>query len=246
MTYLLSEQGRQTLLEHLRQQPLLAFDLDGTLAPITEDPAKAALSTRVRSLLSSVARRFPVVVLSGRARRDAWTRLQGIAVREVYGNHGIEPTHASEELRQLVAGWGQRIARWLSTWEGVWLEDKQYSLTVHFRNSPVPELAREAAREAALHLGSVRILPGKLCLNILPSGIAHKGQALVDAQRRFAAGKAVYIGDDETDEDVFAACDLEHVLGVRVGRIPGSRAAYYLHSQSEVEQVLQVVAEHEG
>ena len=246
MRYLLSVRGRQYLHEQLRHQPLLAFDLDGTLAPLADDPEAVALPQQIRSLLGAVARSFPVVIVSGRSRRDVWTRLQGIPLREVYGNHGIEPTHVSEVLRELVAGWAERMARRLSTWEGVWIEDKQYSLTVHFRSSPAPALAQAAAEEAAADLGPVRMLPGKQCLSILPGGTAHKGQALLEAQRRFGAPRAIYIGDDETDEDVFTNCDRNQVLGVRVGRNPGSRAAYFLRSQEEIESVFECIARYEG
>lgn len=242
MRYLLSGSGRRELKRWLQLRPVLGFDLDGTLAPIVRDPQAVVLPPRVRSLLLDVARRFPVIVLSGRAQQDVLHRLDGIPVVEVYGNHGIEPLHASSVLRERVAGWSEIVARRLSTWEGVWVEDKQYSLTIHYRNAPAPDLAAEAARFAAEALGGVRIIAGKCCLNILPAGLADKGKALLHAQRQLDCPTAIYFGDDHTDEDVFAGCDPAAVLGVRVGRELGSRARYYLHWQQEMEAVLDLVA----
>lgn len=238
MKYLLTIRGQEELREHARKHPLLGFDLDGTLAPIVPDPEDVALPPGILLLLRNLARRFPLVVLSGRARRDVFQRLAGVPVREVYGNHGIEPTHASESLRAQISGWSATLRSRLAQWEGVWVEDKQYSLTVHYRHAPRPLRARAAATLAASVLDSARLLPGKSCLNILPLGLAHKGRALREAQHRFGCESAIYFGDDETDEDVFSTCDPQAVLGVRVGRRPASRAAYYLRRQSEMELVL--------
>lgn len=241
MKYLLTIRGRQQLRERALLHPLLGFDLDGTLAPIVPDPGDAKLPAGILVLLRQLARRFPLVVVSGRARKDVFHRLDGVPVREVYGNHGIEPTHASELLRDRISSWSQMLRSRLSEWEGVWVEDKKYSLTVHYRHARWPLRAREAATAAASALESARILAGKACLNILPLGIAHKGRALLDAQHRLGCESAIYFGDDETDEDVFSTCDPEAVLGIRIGRRPTSRAPYYLRRQDEMELALELL-----
>lgn len=241
MTYLLSAGGKQALLARLRQQPILGFDLDGTLAPIVGDPESVSLGPRIRARLLSLAQRLPVVVISGRARGDVQRRFEGIPVCEVYGNHGIEPIHSSGILRDRIAAWSERMSRRLSTWPGVWVEDKRYSLTVHYRESPEPERAAEAARLVAEELGGARLLDGKCCLNVLPAGFADKGRALLHAQQALARSTAIYFGDDETDEDVFAGCNPASVLGVRIGRKPSSRAAYFLRGQGEMEAVLRLL-----
>ena len=51
-----------------------------------------------------------------------------------------------------------------------------------------------------------------------------------------------YIGDEETDETVFALPDAV-TMGVRVGRHDGSRAGFYVHHQAEVEQLLRLLVE---
>ena len=226
MTYLLSAGGKQALAERLRQHPVLGFDLDGTLAPIGSNPEAVSLGPRIRSRLLALARRLPVVVISGRARGDVQRRFIGIPVCEVYGNHGIEPLHSSGILRDRIAAWSERMSRRLSTWPGVWVEDKRFSLTVHYRESPQPQQAAAAARLIAEELGGARLIDGKCCLNVLPSGFADKGRALLHAQQALARATAIYFGDDETDEDVFAGCDPASVLGVRIGRRSRSRRRF--------------------
>jgi trehalose 6-phosphate phosphatase len=46
-----------------------------------------------------------------------------------------------------------------------------------------------------------------------------------------------FVGDDETDEDVFELAD-GLIMGVRVGRQAESRVQYYLKHQSEIEEVI--------
>jgi trehalose-6-phosphatase len=47
----------------------------------------------------------------------------------------------------------------------------------------------------------------------------------------------LYVGDDDNDEDAFAAG--ENVIPVRVGRKRGSKALYYLRSQGEIDTLLE-------
>ncbi|MFO0575863.1 MAG: trehalose-phosphatase [Polyangia bacterium] len=241
MRYLLTGRGQQALCEHLRTQPLIAFDFDGTLAPIAPTPDVVELLPQVRAQLVAVARRMPVIIVSGRGREDAMQRVVGIPVREVYGNHGIEPTHASPELIETVAGWGRTLAARLDGQQGVWIEDKRYSVTIHYRAAPMPGRAQAAAQAAASTLSGVRLIPGKLSINVVPAGAADKGLALLEAQEQQGCATAIYFGDDETDEDVFARCDPERVLGVRIGRQEGSHARFFLRNQAEIEQALQLL-----
>ena len=241
MKYLLTVRGRQRLQEWAGRHPLLGFDLDGTLAPIVADPDSVTIPPTILSSLRDLARCLPVVIVSGRARKDAFQRLAGVPVREVYGNHGIEPNHAAASLLDQVAGWRDLLRERLSSMQGVWVEDKKYSLSVHYRHAPMPAAARSAIEHAAESLVGVRLLHGKRCLNVLPAGLAHKGNALLDAQRRLGCDSAIFFGDDLTDEDVFATCDPELVLGIRIGMQSTSRAAYYLRKQREIAFALQIL-----
>jgi hypothetical protein len=78
MKSLLAPQNLPALRRLARGRVLLAFDFDGTLAPIVADPARAHLRPRTRRLLADVARKYPCVVISGRRRADVVGRLAGI------------------------------------------------------------------------------------------------------------------------------------------------------------------------
>jgi len=105
MKSLLAPQNRPALRRLARGRVLLAFDFDGTLAPIVADPARAHLRPSTRRLLIEVARKYPCVVISGRNRADVASRLTGIPLRRVLGNHGIEPSPALPAARRAVRRW---------------------------------------------------------------------------------------------------------------------------------------------
>jgi trehalose 6-phosphate phosphatase len=88
----------------------------------------------------------------------------------------------------------------------------------------------------------VRLVGGKLVVNLLPAGAPHKGLALEAARERFGCDTALYVGDDETDEDVFALDQPGRLLAIRVGRRRGSAAGYYLRNQREIDRVLRVLS----
>lgn len=238
MRRLLTINGQRALCGHVCASCLIAFDLDGTLAPICDEPAKVQLISSTRALLAQVAARFPCVVISGRARQDVCERLAGIPLREVFGNHGVEPWFASNLDLELLQRWLSCLTRDLHGLPGVHIENKVYSLSIHYRHSPEPRRAQRAIRAATAKLPGVRIVGGKMVCNIAPTGAAHKGTALTVAMRRFDCDRALYVGDDDTDEDVFAFSDPQQVMGVRVGFRRSSQAAYWLHRQTQIDLLL--------
>ena len=82
------------LSEFARSNVLLAFDYDGTLAPLAPTPARARMRARTQDLLVRVSRRYPCVVISGRVLADITQRVKGIPLGYVFGNHGLEPAPA--------------------------------------------------------------------------------------------------------------------------------------------------------
>ena len=90
MRYILSQTSRSILAQLAQERTLCAFDFDGTLAPIVEDPDQAVLSDRTRNLLGRLAALYPCVILSGRARTDLLGRLSGMPLERVFGSHGAE------------------------------------------------------------------------------------------------------------------------------------------------------------
>ncbi len=242
MRYLLARSNREVLEQFACSRMLLALDFDGTLAPIVSDPDRAALRPSTRRLLRRAAERHPCVVISGRARADVLPRVRGTGVAAVIGNHGSEPGPAGGGARRAVRRWKADLLRRLGGLEGVWIEDKGLSLAVHYRRSPARKAARERILAAASRLKGARVLGGRLAINIVPADAPHKGQALERARARFGCDTAVFVGDDETDEDVFALDQPGRLLTIRVGRSRRSVAGYFIRGQIEIDRVLRTLA----
>jgi trehalose 6-phosphate phosphatase len=241
MRNILARTNREILEQLSCSKVLLAFDYDGTLAPIVSDPDRAVMRSTTRHLLSELAKLYPCIVISGRSQRDALRLLRGVGMHEIVGNHGMEPWHANDGLATLVAGWVPLLQERLAGLRGVRVEDKVYSVTVHYRASRERQVARKAILEAATTLGDVRIIGGKLVVNILPKGGPHKGAALLRERQRLNCDTALFVGDDETDEDVFSLDQPGRLLSIRVGLRRSSAAAYYIKSQRQIDELLRAL-----
>ena len=241
MRYVLARANRHLLAGFAGSRMLLALDFDGTLAPIVADPERAAMRPSTRRLLRQVARAYPCVIISGRARADVRRRVRGLGVLEVIGNHGLEPGRATAPALRQVRRWVPLLERSLSRVPGVTVEDKGPSLAVHYRRSPAKRAARARILAAAAGLGEVRLVRGKQVVNILPRGAPHKGLALERVRARLGCKTAVYVGDDETDEDVFALGRSGRLLGIRVRRRRGTAAAAYIRTQAEIDRLLRAL-----
>lgn len=236
--------GRQrALLERFaRPGVLVALDFDGTLAPIVAHRRRARMRVGTRRALARLARLCPVVVISGRARADAARRVAGLGVRAVIGNHGAEPAPRAAALRARVRRWSELLRGRLAGLAGVTLEDKRYSLTVHYRQAHDPRAARRAILAALEGLRGVRLIGGKFVLNLVARTAPDKGRAVERERRRLRCGRVIYVGDDDTDEDVFALATRRTVLAVRVGASRTSRAEYCVREQLEIDELLAAIA----
>ena len=222
-------------------QTLLAFDFDGTLAPIVDDPPKAAMRPLTRSLLARAAALYPCVVISGRALSDVTKRVKGLGLRGVVGNHGVEPWRATTQIHQRVQDWHPLFRKVLEGEAGVEIEDKTYSLAIHFRRSRAKKRVRKLVMRVAADLEDVRVIGGIEVVNIVPADAPHKGIALERERARLRCDTAIYVGDDQTDEDVFALDQPGRLLTVRVGRKAASRADFYLKAQADIDAFLRIL-----
>lgn len=239
MQYLLSRASRGVL-EHLaRDGALCAFDFDGTLAPIVEHPDQAGMRVRTRELLGRLAALYPCIIVSGRARADVLSKLGALKVARVIGNHGAETEGSTRNSRQQVAGWKAALERELSSIPGLWMEDKGISLAVHYRQSPHKAEARRRVLAAARTLPDVRVFGGKLVVNLAPVDAPHKGDALAAAREHVGCKWVLFVGDDENDEDAFALGG--NVVPVSIGRKQRSHARYYLRTQAEIDDLLDLL-----
>lgn len=241
MKNILSRQNRPVLEQFAWSNVLLAFDYDGTLAPITEDPERAFMRPRTRDLLQRVAKRYPCIVISGRAQDDALRKLRGCGVYEVIGNHGLEPRHATKHLLEQVQHWVPVLEPSITGYKGVTIENKLFSIAVHYRRSREKKKARAAILDVARSLEDVRIIGGKMVINLLPAHAPHKGIALERERDRIGCDTAIYLGDDETDEDVFVLDQPGRLLTIRIGARRNSMAHYCIRDQNRVDDVLEIL-----
>jgi trehalose 6-phosphate phosphatase len=241
MKNLLGRAGLATLRRFARRRVLLAFDYDGTLAPIVRDPEAADMRPRTRTLLAEVARRYPCVVVSGRARADVMKKVARLPLRAVLGNHGMEPWPGLAAARGRARRWRARLRATLPPMPGIFLEDKGPSLALHYRRAKAPARARRLVLAAVADLPGARIVGGKMVVNLLPANAPNKGTALLGLRRRLHCAAIIYVGDDDNDEDAFALAGQVPLLGIRVGRSRRSRATCFLPGQPAVDELLSLL-----
>ncbi|MCZ2439149.1 MAG: trehalose-phosphatase [Burkholderiales bacterium] len=246
--HIFSAEGESALAELLTRRALLAFDFDGTLAPIVAQPAQARLSQAVAARLAALAERLPVAVISGRSLADLRRRL-GFSPTYLVGNHGAE--HADDP--EAASAWRAALDPLRAHLErerqslvaaGVGIEDKGLSIALHHRLAP-SEGAALAAIDAALaeRPPGSSVFAGKRVINLVPTGCPDKADALFLLVARSGAETALFAGDDVNDEPVFERAPA-HWLTLRVGRDAASRAHFYLDSPAEMAMLLERMRQH--
>jgi trehalose 6-phosphate phosphatase len=244
MTSVFSEEGRRALCALAGKPVLYAFDFDGTLVPISPDRDSVKISSIVHKSLKELGARAPCAVISGRALADLAPRVDR-AVPHLIGNHGLESPFATPTAlilaEHVCVEWMKRVdtdlAQPLKRY-GIEVENKRYTLTFHYRGAKQPDKACAALVLLLDQLTPVpRLVFGKASVNILYPGQEGKGHAALALMRHLQQTHLFFIGDEDTDEDVFELSE-GLVLGVRVGAHETSRAGYFIHYQEEIEEVL--------
>jgi trehalose 6-phosphate phosphatase len=241
MRSILSDEARCLLEELASRHALLAFDFDGTLAPIVADRDAAQLRPETRQLLRALSLLHPCAVISGRARGDVSARLRGIPLFAIVGNHGAEAGRGplDRTRREQLVGWMRSLKQDLSLVPGIDVEDKGFSLAVHYRHVPAPAAARQLVLRATTALEGARVSRGHAVVNVAPGDAPDKGTALLDLVRRAGPRPVLYVGDDRTDEHVFRSASID--VGVRVGRTARSAARWYLATQRALDDLLRAM-----
>ena len=244
MRYALSSAGLARIRAFVTRNTLLAFDIDGTLAPIVDRPWDARVPNEVQQGLATLAGHTSVAIITGRAVEDARPML-GFTPRYLVGNHGAEGVPGLEKVSAQCArvcrAWLDELASGNEPWrdvDGIVLEDKTYSLSFHFRHCRNHRAAQRllVGRTAAL-LPVPTLLDGKSVLNLLPPGAPDKGEALTALLAQSRCERALYVGDDASDEMVFRMRS-PAVLSVRVEPHEASAANLYLADQTDVARLV--------
>jgi trehalose 6-phosphate phosphatase len=219
---------------------LLCCDFDGTLVEFQPDPAAVWLPAERRALLQRFVDHpdVSVGVVSGRRLADirertglsdrAWfAGLHGLEI-EGGGEHFVHPQVA--EARALVQGLSRALAPRVAGKAGAFIEDKELSVAVHFRQSP-PDVQAEVASafeqltRPAIETGRLRVMRGSSVLELLPNIPWNKGDAVrwIDERVRRQSGPVlpVYLGDDVTDQDAFRELEGRGIRIAASGRVTG-------------------------
>lgn len=203
---------------------LVALDFDGTIAPIVKEPFAAQMLPSARAAIDALLQRGDTLVafVSGRSLKDLLPRC-GFSDAYYVGNHGLEIRGPLlEMLHPDAVGYvpalhrfGTRLRSSLAQVPAVQLEDKELSLSVHYRKvEDEAEQARVVALVEAMYkeLNSedIQLTYGKRVVEIRPNIAWNKGDALIFLQEQLsmrygAKVPVVFIGDDQTDEDGFTA-----------------------------------------
>ena len=242
---------------------VLLFDIDGTLAPIAPRPQDAAVPPATREAIQRLVNLPAVVValISGRSAHDV-QRMIDVEGTWIIGNHGLELLTPSGDLaatpearayEPAVAEAARRLASIDASAPGAFVEDKRWSLSVHYRMadpSAVPAL-KERASQVAREFG-LREMEGKMIVELRPPVPIDKGTAAVALAEKLGAldegASLLSAGDDRTDEDAFRALRSikASTVTIRVAAdddATTTSAEFVLASPDEIHQLLVWLAE---
>lgn len=210
----------------------LLFDVDGTLIDIGPTPYDVAVPAALPGTLRNLYDRTggAVALVSGRPIHDL-DRLFAPLVLPAIGGHGAEVRRRMGETparaEDLPDDLRRHLADAASPDSGIVVEDKGYSVTLHYRMAPrEAERLRKyiASERAAFPKETTELLVGKAMFEVRRPGTS-KGQAVRDlmAGPPFAGRTPVFFGDDVTDESVFDILPSIGGKGFGVGRhFPGA------------------------
>jgi trehalose 6-phosphate synthase/phosphatase len=241
--------------ERARAAPRLALllDYDGTLVPFAPTPDVAAPDPELLALLRRLAARprTEVHLVSGR-KRGTLERWFGALPFGLHAEHGFWTRAPGGEwagAQVSVSQWREPVLAILRDFAertpGSLIEEKTAGFAWHYRGAE-PEFGRAQAKELSLHLQTllgnvpVEILPGDMVLEIRPHGI-HKGRAVSQVLARSTPDTLLLaVGDDRTDEDLFAALP-DGSIAVHVGPSP-SRAPLRIRDVAQARALLAQLA----
>src|SRR4051812_16830125 len=217
-----------SLVPHLDQTAIL-LDIDGTLLDLVPTPREVWVPPGLAKTLNRLLERTSgaLALVSGRSLND----IDLIFAPEQFpaiGGHGAEmrlsqdseavATHAPPMDKELK----RRLAAIAKLSPGILLEDKGYSLALHYRLAPHAEKAIYAAVSlirADLPNAPIEVMPGKCVCEIKHSGFS-KASAVRELMTHepFIGRRPLFVGDDVTDESVFAIMPDIGGLAFSVGR----------------------------
>jgi len=212
----------------------LFLDIDGTLLDIAPTPDTVVVDPSLLDLLRRLDRASDgaVALVTGRPIADVDLLFSPLQL-PVAGVHGFERRNAQGHyFRPDFVGAGlsflrSEVTAIAQSLQGVLLEDKGCAFALHYRQSPTLEetIRLRLARLVSVAKSSFELLDGDHVVEIKP--VEHDKATAIEAfmqEEPFAGRVPIFIGDDTTDLDGFAAIKHYDGLAIAVGtRIPGER-----------------------
>nr|WP_245405613.1 trehalose-phosphatase [Sphingobium sp. Sx8-8] len=222
----------------------LFLDFDGTLAPIADTPDGVVVDEELLSLLTRLRTRLSgrLAIVSGRS--VATLRSLGLDDFLLAGTHGLEfakpgcPPDAPARLPAVNEA-EAAFQNFAAGKPGLLVERKTISVGLHFRGAPQwGAQAQVLAEQLAQSLG-LALQPGKMLYELRPGG-ADKGSAVHHLMESapMQGGTPLFIGDDITDEEGFAAARDLGGSGILVGSPRPTLAAFSLEQVAAVRHYL--------
>jgi trehalose 6-phosphate phosphatase len=227
----------------------LLLDVDGTILDIGPSPTEVKVSDALRKSLERllVLTGGAVALVSGRPISDLDSLFAPLRL-PVIGGHGAEMRMNENEVfywaKALPRELRQRLTDPASIGPGIFVEDKNYSVALHYRNAPqqAEQLRRHVAASRKAFPGEpTELLLGKAMFEVKRPGI-NKGESIrkLMAHPPFAGRIPVFIGDDITDESVFGVLTEIGGKGFSVSRyFPGLTGTF--KNPGEVRSALQLL-----
>lgn len=256
MRYLFQSWDEVVLRIVTAEEILLSLDYDGTITPIVGKPGMAQLPPRTKKVLERISQHsaFKLAIISGRNISEIKT-LVGIEGIAYAGNHGLEIEcprgkfihPAAMEFQPLLKKLEQGLKEKLADIDGILIENKVLTLSVHYRL--VRETEIEKIREVILAIvesgggeDKLKLSEGKKVLEIGPPVAWNKGKA-IEWLLGIYGGQGtlpIFAGDDVTDEDGFEVVRRLGGISIFVGQANTSSSAdYYLNSPEELRCFLE-------
>ncbi len=259
MKYLLSN-WRQFKDKIRGKKIILLLDYDGTLCPIKRTPRLAVIPHDVKALLEKLSGMLDckLAIISGRSLEDI-KNIIGIRGIIYSGNHGFEiegpkiKFHGSIPYgyRRMLESIKRKLHKKFNGVKGAILEDKEYSLGIHYRLASKSALSaiKKAFYEVVmvyLIKGKIKIRYGKKVFEVMPPNGWDKGKVVswLLSRKFFSFGAKmaipIYLGDDLTDEDAFQTLKNKG-LTIFIGKPKMSSAKYYLRNVGQVKHFLKEI-----
>jgi trehalose 6-phosphate phosphatase len=235
----------------------ILLDVDGTILDLAPTPPEVWVPPSLRQAISRLSERTggAVALVSGRSLDELDLLFSPLQLPAV-GGHGAEfrlQAGGRRSLRRAVPldpALKRKFAKVTELGPGILLEDKGYSLALHFRLAPDLEARIEAAVGriyAENPAAPIEILHGKSVLEIKQSGFS-KGSGVRELMRHppFLDRHPIFIGDDVTDESVFEIIPEFHGLAFSVGRMVAGVNGHFEKPEAVRGWLAQIAGDAEG